>query len=62
MSAILAGAPLFVQRARQVQPELSLSEATLTTIVRICQHVAGMPLAIELVAAGLRMLPLAEIE
>ena len=53
---------LFVQRARQVQPELALDEATLTTIVQICQHVAGMPLAIELAAAGLRTLPLAEIE
>ncbi len=53
---------LFVQRARQVQPELALSESTLTTIVRICQHIAGMPLAIELAAASLRTLPLAEIE
>jgi len=53
---------LFVQRARQVQPELALDEATLTTIVQICQHVAGMPLAIELAAAGVRSLPLAEIE
>ena len=53
---------LFVQRARQVQPGLALDEATLTTIVQICQHVAGMPLAIELAAAGVRTLPLAEIE
>jgi predicted ATPase/transcriptional regulator with XRE-family HTH domain len=53
---------LFVQRATQVQPRLSLSESALTTIVRICQHVAGMPLAIELAAAGVRALPLAEIE
>jgi WD40 repeat protein/predicted ATPase len=53
---------LFVQRARQVEPELSVSETTLMAIVRICQHVAGIPLAIELAAAGLRTLPLAEIE
>src|SRR5262249_1879298 len=32
------------------------------TIVRICQDVGGMPLAIELAAAGLRTLSLAEIE
>src|SRR5262249_55917577 len=44
------------------QPRLSLSEEALTTIVRICQHLAGMPLAIELAAAGVRALPLAEIE
>jgi predicted ATPase/transcriptional regulator with XRE-family HTH domain len=53
---------LFVQRARQVQPGFSLSFPTLTTIVRICQYVAGMPLAIELAAAGVRTLSLAEIE
>jgi WD40 repeat protein/predicted ATPase/transcriptional regulator with XRE-family HTH domain len=53
---------LFVQRAAQSQPDLSLSEATLTTIGRICQHIAGMPLAIELAAASLRTLSLAEIE
>src|SRR5262249_8375234 len=53
---------LFVQGATQVQPRLSLSQEALTTIVRICQHLAGMPLAIELAAAGLRTLPLAEIE
>jgi predicted ATPase len=53
---------LFVQRARQVQPSLSLTESSLTTIARICQHVAGMPLAIELAAAGVRALPLAAIE
>src|SRR5262245_59702384 len=29
---------LFVQRAMQVQPRLSLSEEKLTMIVRICQH------------------------
>lgn len=37
---------LFIQRASQVQPEFSAPEATLTTIGRICQQVAGMPLAI----------------
>src|SRR5262245_33538357 len=53
---------LFVQRATQVQPRLSLSESALTAIVHICQHVAGMPLAIELAAAGVRTQPLAELE
>jgi len=53
---------LFVQRATQVQPALALDATTLLTIVHICQHVAGMPLAIELAAAGARTLPLAEIE
>ena len=53
---------LFVQRARQVRPALPLTASTLTTIARICQHVAGMPLAIELAAAGVRTLSLSEIE
>lgn len=53
---------LFVQRALQIQSELTLSESTLSTIVKICQHVAGLPLAIELAAVSLRILPLAEIE
>ena len=53
---------LFIQRATQVQSGLPLPESTLATIVRICQHGAGMPLAIELAAAGVHTLPIAEIE
>ncbi|MBC8074664.1 MAG: AAA family ATPase, partial [Chloroflexales bacterium] len=53
---------LFVQRAMQVRPALIADEAALSTIARICQHVAGMPLAIELAAAGARQLPLDVIE
>ena len=53
---------LFEQRARQVQPGLSLSQTTLATIARICQQVEGMPLAIELAAANVRTAPLTEIE
>ena len=60
--AAYSAVELFVQRARQVQPELALDEATLTTIVQICRHVAGMPLAIELAATGLRARSLAAIE
>jgi predicted ATPase/transcriptional regulator with XRE-family HTH domain len=53
---------LFVQRAAQVHSGAAPPEATLTMIGRICQQVAGMPLAIELAAAGARTLPVAEIE
>lgn len=53
---------LFLQRATQAQSEVTVSETTLATIVQICQHVAGMPLGIELAAASLRALPLAKIE
>ena len=53
---------LFEQRARQIQPGLSLSQAALATIARICQQVEGMPLAIELAAANARTASLTEIE
>ena len=53
---------LFTQRATQIQPDLPLTDDTLMTIVRICQHVAGIPLAIELAAAGVRLLPVNKIE
>ena len=53
---------LFVQRATQVQLTFQASQSTLMTIVRICQQVAGIPLAIELAAAGVRKLTVVEIE
>jgi WD40 repeat protein/predicted ATPase/transcriptional regulator with XRE-family HTH domain len=53
---------LFVQRATQVQPGLQLTASNVATIARISQHVAGMPLAIELAAAGARKLTLDTIE
>lgn len=53
---------LFVQRSMQVQPSFTPSQANLMSIIRICQYVAGMPLGIELAAASMRTLPLAEIE
>ncbi len=53
---------LLIQRATQVRPGFPLNESTLLAVVRICQHVAGMPLAIELAASGVRTLPVTEIE
>ena len=53
---------LFLQRAAQVQPGFAVTKATLLAVGRICQQVAGLPLAIELAAAGVRNLPIAEIE
>ena len=53
---------LFIQRAIQMQPIFPLTNATLAMVASICQHLAGMPLAIELAAANLRVLSLAEIE
>jgi predicted ATPase/DNA-binding SARP family transcriptional activator len=45
---------LFVQRASQVNRQFSFKECEANAIVRICQLVEGMPLAIELAAAAVR--------
>src|SRR6266545_5899062 len=47
---------LFVQQARRVQPHFCLSEGDRPAVARICQLVVGMPLAIELAAAWIRVL------
>jgi predicted ATPase/DNA-binding CsgD family transcriptional regulator len=49
---------LFVERAREVQPTLQLTEATDPLIADICQRLDGLPLALELAAARLKLLPL----
>src|SRR5579859_148371 len=51
---------LFVQRASQIQGGFSLSTQALQ-VVHICQHAAGMPLAIELAASSLRQLSTSEM-
>lgn len=53
---------LFVQRVTQLQSGIPLPEAHLTSVVNICRYVAGMPLAIELAAAGIRLMPITTIE
>lgn len=52
---------LFIERTTQIQPMFRPNAATLPLIARICQQVAGMPLAIELAAASVRTLSIAEI-
>jgi predicted ATPase len=47
---------LFVMRARQADPHFSLSEANLHAVVDICRQLDGIPLAIELAAARVRLL------
>lgn len=53
---------LFMQQAKQVQPQFELSEEVMPAIVHICQHVRGMPLAIELAAAWVRAMSVQDIE
>jgi len=51
---------LFVQGARRVQPDFTLSTEW-PQVVRICQLLDGMPLGIELAATWVSMMPCAEI-
>jgi predicted ATPase/DNA-binding SARP family transcriptional activator len=52
---------LFVQSAKQTQPDFALSQANAPHIIDICQLVEGMPLGIELAASWLQMLSVEEI-
>ena len=52
---------LFVQRAHAAQPNLILNEEDLRAIERICVHLDGLPLAIELAASPVRVYSLPEL-
>lgn len=47
---------LFTDRARQAAPGFSLDEITTKAVASICQRLDGIPLAIELAAARMRMM------
>ncbi|PWK43366.1 ATP-binding protein [Actinoplanes xinjiangensis] len=52
---------LLIERATAVLPDFQVTEANCATIVRLCQALEGMPLAIELAVARLRVLSLDQI-
>jgi predicted ATPase/Tfp pilus assembly protein PilF len=52
---------LFVQRAKQMRPEFTLTNETLPPILKICQFVEGLPLGLELAATWVRLFSLEEI-
>lgn len=51
-------AELFVERARQARPNLTLDATATAAIASICTRLDGIPLAIELAAARARNIPL----
>ncbi|NJC97229.1 MAG: tetratricopeptide repeat protein, partial [Anaerolineae bacterium] len=56
-----SAAELFLQRAHQIHAEFELTETDRPSLVRICQMVEGIPLAIELAAAWMGMISCREL-
>ena len=57
----IEAARLFETRACSVSPEFALTDSNAPAVAQICRHLEGIPLAIELAAARIKVLPAEEI-
>jgi predicted ATPase/transcriptional regulator with XRE-family HTH domain len=53
-----AAVRLFVERARAVKPGFQITQSTAAVVAEICRRLDGLPLAIELAAARVKLFPL----